>query len=284
MGAQLLDGRAVAQSRRGALEATIKDGLNKGWATPTLAVIMVGDDPASALYVQRKMEQCHLVGIQSLHHRLDAHMDETALLTLISALNDDPNIHGILVQLPLPEHINTHAIIRHIHPMKDVDGFHPSNMGALATGQPALRPCTPLGIMRLLEHYKISLKGLDAVVIGTSNIVGKPMALELLLAGCTVTACHRQTKDLTSKCQEADLLVVAAGQQDVVGPEAIKAGAIVVDVGIHRDENGEIRGDLDFEKAREIAAWITPVPGGIGPMTVCTLLENTVQCWTSAQS
>lgn len=283
MSAQLLDGRAVAQSRRGVLETKISEGLAKGQPTPTLAVIIVGDDPASALYVQRKMEQCHAVGIRSLHHQLDANTSEADLLGLIGKLNDDPSVHGILVQLPLPDHINTHAIIHQIDPAKDVDGFHPSNMGALATGQPALRPCTPLGIIHLLEYYNIPLEGLDAVIIGTSNIVGRPMALELLLAGCTVTSCHRQTKHLEAKCHEADLLVVAAGQKDVIATEAIKPGSIVVDVGIHRDEDGHIRGDLDFEKARKIAAWITPVPGGIGPMTVCTLLENTVQCWASTQ-
>jgi methylenetetrahydrofolate dehydrogenase (NADP+) / methenyltetrahydrofolate cyclohydrolase len=280
MSAQLLDGRAVAQQHMAALSQQVKERLNQGLAAPTLAVVLVGSHQASQLYVARKRRQCHHVGMQSVNHDLPEDTSEDALLALIDQLNADPSVDGILIQLPLPKSIDTNAVIIRIDPHKDVDGFHPYNMGALAVRQPGLRPCTPWGIMQLLQHYQVLHKGQHAVVIGTSNIVGRPMCLELLLAKCTVTACHRFTKNLGDLVKQAELLIVAAGQTGVVNSQWIRKDAVVVDVGIHRDQHGKIHGDIDFESAKERASWITPVPGGVGPMTVLTLLQNTLYAAT----
>lgn len=276
MTAQCLDGRAVAQEKMHALQAELKRFQADMSRTPVLAVVLVGDDAPSQVYVQRKREQCASVGMQSVNHDLPANIAETALLDLISQLNADDTVDGILVQLPLPKHIDTQKIIAAMDPMKDVDGFHPTNMGALATRHPILRPCTPWGIIQLLQHHNLLTSGMHAVVVGTSNIVGRPMALELLMANCTVTICHRATQDLAHWVKQAELLIVAIGQRHVIQSEWIQPGAIVVDVGIHRDAEGKIHGDVDHESAAKRASWLTPVPGGVGPMTVTTLLQNTL--------
>jgi methylenetetrahydrofolate dehydrogenase (NADP+)/methenyltetrahydrofolate cyclohydrolase len=237
----------------------------------------VGNDPASEVYVASKRRDCAEVGIRSFPHDLPSDTPEAELLGLIDRLNDDPEVDGILVQLPLPKHIDTERVIERIHPDKDVDGFHPYNVGRLALRLPILRPCTPRGIMVLLESTGLPIKGLDALVVGASNIVGRPMALELLLAGCTVTVTHRFTKDLKSHVARADLVVVAVGKPGLVKGEWIKPGSIVVDVGINRLPDGKLVGDVEFESARERAGWITPVPGGVGPMTRALLLQNTLE-------
>ncbi|HET8806755.1 MAG TPA: bifunctional methylenetetrahydrofolate dehydrogenase/methenyltetrahydrofolate cyclohydrolase FolD, partial [Methylophaga sp.] len=234
------------------------------------------DNPASQVYVTNKRKSCEEVGFKSVSYDLPADTSESALLALIDKLNNDDEIDGILVQLPLPAHIQTDVVIEHIAAHKDVDGFHPYNIGRLAQRMPLLRPCTPKGVITMLKESGIELKGQDAVVVGASNIVGRPMGLELLLAGCTTTVCHRMTKDLESHVRRADLLVVAVGKANFIPGDWIKDGAIVVDVGINRLENGKLTGDVEFTKAAEKAAWITPVPGGVGPMTVATLLENTL--------
>lgn len=276
MSAQLLDGRNIAEKGLEDLAQQVKDRLAQGQRAPTLAVVLVGNQTASALYVARKRQQCQRVGMHSVDHDLPEDCSESAVLALIDKLNTDPEVDGILIQLPLPKTINPHTIINRIDPKKDVDGFHPFNMGALAVRQPALRPCTPWGIMQLLQHYQLTDPGQHAVIIGTSNIVGRPMCLELLLAKYTVTSCHRFTKHLDDLVRQADLLVVAAGKTGVIQSDWIREGAVVVDVGIHRDASGKVHGDLDFDTAKERASWITPVPGGVGPMTVLTLLQNTL--------
>lgn len=276
MTARPLDGRTVAQKKVHELKQQLAEFQAQTGRMPTLAVVLVGDDVPSQVYVQRKREQCEKVGMQSLNHDLPADITETQLLDLISNLNHNTNVDGILVQLPLPTHINTAKIIEQINPMKDVDGFHPTNMGALATRSPTLRPCTPWGIMQLLQHHDLLKASLDAVVVGTSNIVGRPMALELLMANCTVTICHRSTKNLAHWVKQAELLIVAIGERHVIQSDWIQPGAIVVDVGIHRDAEGHIHGDVDHATAAERASWLTPVPGGVGPMTVLTLLQNTL--------
>lgn len=277
MQAQRLDGKTAAATGLAKLRDDLDQFRQTCGVTPTLAVVLVGDDPASQIYVQRKREQCEQVGMRSLDHDLPSHTTHTALLSLISQLNTDPTVHGILVQLPLPTQINAREIITHIAPHKDVDGFHPHNMGALATRHPELRPCTPWGIIQLLEHHGQLKAGMHAVVIGTSNIVGRPMALELLMADCTVTICHRATRNLQQFVSQAELLVVAVGKRGVVDSQWLLPGVVVVDVGIHRDDSGHIHGDLDFASASTRASWITPVPGGVGPMTVLALLQNTLQ-------
>jgi methylenetetrahydrofolate dehydrogenase (NADP+)/methenyltetrahydrofolate cyclohydrolase len=238
---------------------------------------MVGGQAASQVYVRNKRRACAEVGIRDLSHDLPADTSQAALLALIARLNRDPGVNGILVQLPLPGHIDPNAVIEAIDPAKDVDGFHPYNMGRLAQRRPLLRPCTPYGVMRLLERTGETLSGKNAVVVGASNIVGRPMALELLLAGCTVTVCHSQTRDLAQHVGQAEVLVVAVGKPKMLAGEWIRPGAIVVDVGINRLTSGQLVGDVDFESARERAGWITPVPGGVGPMTVAMLLANTLQ-------
>lgn len=276
MPAALLLGKDCAKARMENLQKTIIDAVAHGYQRPELAVILLGDDPASTIYVNNKRKACEQAGIISHAYDLSSATSEEALLLLINKLNQNDAISGILVQLPLPNHINTKAILESIHPHKDVDGFHPYNLGLLAQKTPALRPCTPLGIMNLLQYYQVEVKGQHAVIIGASNIVGRPMALELLLAEATVTVCHSSTKNLKPFVESADIIVVATGVMDVINNDWLKPHHIILDVGIHRLANGKLRGDVDFEKAFNKVAWITPVPGGIGPMTIITLLENTM--------
>lgn len=276
MTANIIDGKAIAQQVRCELKHRLQERHTKGLITPGLAVILVGEDIASQIYVRNKRDACQAVGIHSYAYDLPRSTTEAELLTLIEKLNVDPKVHGILIQLPLPSSINTAHILESINPNKDVDGFHPSNLGLLAQGRPFLRPCTPYGVMRLLEYEKISLKGLNAVIVGTSNIVGKPMALELLNAGCTITLCHSATRQLQQHIEPADLLVSAMGKAGIIQSAWIKPKAIVIDIGITRGANGKLHGDIEFAMAKEIAGYITPVPGGVGPMTVAMLLENTL--------
>jgi len=276
MTAQIIDGKQIASELRKDLKSRIDTRLSKGLRKPGLAVILVGNDPASEVYVRNKRKGCEDAGIESTAYDLDVNTSEEKLLSLIDELNDDDSVDGILVQFPVPDHINTETIIERIRPDKDVDGFHPYNVGRLASRMPVLRSCTPRGVMTLLESTGEEIRGKDAIVIGASNHVGRPMALELLLAGCTVTVCHRFTKDLASKVSQAEIVVIAVGKQGIVKGEWIKSGATVIDIGIHRSEDGKLSGDIDFDAAKEKASWITPVPGGVGPMTVATLLQNTV--------
>ncbi|MEJ2059851.1 MAG: bifunctional methylenetetrahydrofolate dehydrogenase/methenyltetrahydrofolate cyclohydrolase FolD [Gammaproteobacteria bacterium] len=273
--ARLLDGKAQAEAMREVLREQVAARVAKGLRAPGLAVVLVGGDPASQVYVRHKRKACDAVGFVSQAYDLPVDVSEKELLGLIDRLNADPAIDGILVQLPLPRHIDSETVIEAIDPAKDVDGFHPYNMGRLAVRMPLLQPCTPKGVMTLLEANGIDAKGKDAVVVGASNIVGRPMALELLLAGATVTVCNSSTRDLAAHVRRAEILVVAVGRPELVPGDWIREGAVVVDVGINRLEDGRLVGDVAFESARQKAAWITPVPGGVGPMTVATLLENT---------
>lgn len=276
MTAQLIDGKAIAQSIRQQLKQKVTARQAAGQRIPGLAVILVGADPASQVYVGSKRKACEEVGFISRSYDLPESTSEEELLALIDSLNEDAAIDGILVQLPLPEHIKESKVIERIRPDKDVDGFHPYNVGRLAQRIPVLRSCTPMGIMTLIKSTGVDTYGLDAVVVGASNIVGRPMTLELLLAGCTTTTCHRFTKDLKDKVSRADLLVVAVGKPGFIPGSWIKPGAIVIDVGINRLDNGRLVGDVDFDLACERASHITPVPGGVGPMTIASLLENTL--------
>jgi len=276
MTASLIDGKVIAQQLRATVKEKVSLRLNNGLRAPGLAVILVGSDPASQVYVGSKRKACEEVGFVSRSYDLPKTTTEQELLALVSELNNDDAIDGILVQLPLPAGLNADLIIEHINPVKDVDGFHPSNVGKLVLRQPGLRPCTPKGIITLIESTGIDPKGLDALVIGASNIVGRPMGLELLLAKCTVTTTHRFTKDLESKVRSADLIVVAVGKAGFIPGEWIKEGAIVIDVGINRLDNGKLVGDVEFDVAKNKASFITPVPGGVGPMTVASLIENTL--------
>lgn len=277
MTAKIIDGKAIAATLRKSISTRVAQRVAAGKRPPGLAVVLVGADPASQIYVASKRKACEEVGFKSLAYDLPPGTSEDTLNTLIDELNGNAEIDGILVQLPLPKHIGSDSVAERIYPQKDVDGFHPYNIGRLAQQHPLLRPCTPCGIMTLLEKTGEPLKGLDAVVVGASNIVGRPMSLELLLAGCTVTTCHRFTKDLESKVRGAELLVVAVGKPGIVKGEWIKDGAIVIDVGTNRSQAGKLVGDLDFAAASQRASWITPVPGGVGPMTVATLLQNTLR-------
>ncbi len=277
MSAHIIDGKQIANQLLDEIRIKIDNRLSTGKRAPRLAVVLVGDDPASAIYVRNKQLACEKVGIVSEAHKLPASLTQNELFDLIRKLNQDPDTDGILVQSPLPHHIDESAILALIDPAKDVDGFHPYNIGRLAVRQPLLRSCTPYGVIKMLQASNINLKGLDAVVVGVSNHVGRPMGLELLLAGCTVTSCHRHTKDLAAHVQRADLVVAAAGKAGLIKGEWIKPGAIVVDIGINRLPDGKLAGDVEFEIARQRAAHITPVPGGVGPMTVATLMENTLQ-------
>ncbi|MBB1089724.1 bifunctional methylenetetrahydrofolate dehydrogenase/methenyltetrahydrofolate cyclohydrolase FolD [Rhodopseudomonas palustris] len=277
MNAQLLDGKAIAASIRAELKQQVAQQLASGAAPPGLAVVLVGDHPASQVYVRNKRTACAEVGFYSQLHELPPTVTPDQLLALIDQLNADPRIHGILVQLPLPDAIDTEAVLERIDPAKDVDGFHPYNIGRLALRLPALRPCTPKGVMTLLERTGQTLAGCDAVIVGQSNIVGRPMALELLAARCTITVCHSRTRDLAAKVAAADVLVVAIGRAEFIPGAWIKPGAIVIDVGMNRTVDGKLTGDVDFSAAVERASWITPVPGGVGPMTIASLLENTLQ-------
>ena len=276
MTAQIIDGKAIAENLLNDVKARIQTRLQAKKRAPGLAVILVGADPASSIYVRNKRLACEKVGIHSVAYDLPASTSELELLTLIETLNQDATIDGILVQAPLPAHIKDEHVIEAISPTKDVDGFHPYNIGRLAVRQPTLRSCTPFGVIKMLQATGIDLMGLNAVVVGVSNHVGRPMALELLLAGCTVTSCHRHTKDLAGEIANADLVVAAAGKAGLIKGEWIKHGAIVVDIGINRLSDGKITGDVDFNSAKTRASWITPVPGGVGPMTVATLMENTL--------
>jgi methylenetetrahydrofolate dehydrogenase (NADP+)/methenyltetrahydrofolate cyclohydrolase len=276
MTAQIISGKAIAENLLNSIKVRIDARLQASKRAPGLAVILIGGDPASSIYVRNKRLACEKVGIRSIAYDLPATTTEAELLTLISQLNNDASIDGILVQAPLPPHIKDEHIIEAISPNKDVDGFHPYNIGRLAVRQPTLRSCTPFGVIKMLEAINIDLMGMDAVVVGVSNHVGRPMGLELLLAGCTVTSCHRHTKNLGQIVANADLVIAAAGKPGLIKGEWIKQGAIVIDIGINRLADGTIAGDVDFAAAKERAGWITPVPGGVGPMTVATLMENTL--------
>ncbi|MEO1768084.1 bifunctional methylenetetrahydrofolate dehydrogenase/methenyltetrahydrofolate cyclohydrolase FolD [Thiobacter aerophilum] len=277
MTAQILNGKALADAMLADIRTRVEARVAAGARRPALAVILVGDDPASIIYVRNKRKACETAGIRSVSHDLPDSVSEAELLALIDQLNSDPAIDGILVQAPLPAHINDETVIERIRPEKDVDGFHPYNIGRLAVRLPVLRSCTPYGVMHLLAATGTELKGKHAVVVGASNHVGRPMALELLLAGCTVTVTHRFTRDLPALVAQAEILVVAVGKPGLVKGEWVREGAIVIDVGINRLPGGRLCGDVEFEAAAQRAAWITPVPGGVGPMTVATLLANTLQ-------
>lgn len=277
MSAKLIDGKAIAAELRQELKQQVTQRLSENLSAPGLAVIMIGEDPASAVYVRNKRKACEEVGIVSFAYDLENNISEHELIKLIDDLNAKPEVHGILVQLPLPEHIDQNKVLERIKPEKDVDGFHPYNIGRLALRMPVLRSCTPRGIMTMLERSVGDVKGMDAVIVGASNHVGRPMTLELLLAGATTTTCHRFTRDLAEQVKRADLVIVAVGKPGIVKGEWIKPGAIVIDVGINRQQDGSLIGDVEFEAASQNAAWITPVPGGVGPMTVATLLQNTVE-------
>ncbi|AGO53996.1 bifunctional methylenetetrahydrofolate dehydrogenase/methenyltetrahydrofolate cyclohydrolase FolD [Serratia plymuthica] len=277
MAAKIIDGKTIAQQVRNEVAEQVKQRLAAGKRAPGLAVVLVGENPASQIYVASKRRACDEVGFLSRSYDLPATTSEAELLALIDKLNADGEIDGILVQLPLPAGIDNVKVLERIHPDKDVDGFHPYNVGRLCQRAPKLRPCTPRGIVTLLERYNIDTYGLNAVVVGASNIVGRPMSMELLLAGCTTTVTHRFTKNLRHHIENADLLVVAVGKPGFIPGDWIKPGAIVVDVGINRLESGKVVGDVDFDAASERAAYITPVPGGVGPMTVATLIQNTLQ-------
>ncbi len=277
MTANIIDGKAIAAELRSKVKQKVGVRLQQGLRAPGLAVVLVGQDPASEVYVRNKRKACEETGIISVAHDLPADTSQTTLLELIDKLNADASVDGILVQLPLPEQIDPETVIERIHPDKDVDGFHPYNIGRLALRMPVLRPCTPRGVITLLESTGEALRGRDAVIVGASNIVGRPMGLELLLAGCTVTTCHRFTRDLAAQVRQADILIVAVGKPGIVKGEWIKPGATVIDVGINRSKDGKLVGDIEFDVACERAGWITPVPGGVGPMTVATLLQNTLE-------
>jgi methylenetetrahydrofolate dehydrogenase (NADP+)/methenyltetrahydrofolate cyclohydrolase len=277
MTAQLLDGKAISTELKQLVRTDTDQLVSEGHRRPGLAVVIVGSDPASTIYVRNKRIACEQTGILSKSYDLNESVSQTELLTLIDQLNADPEIDGILVQSPLPVHIDPHAVIERIHPSKDVDGFHPYNVGRLAIRKPLLRSCTPYGVMIMLAHAKLNVAGLNAVVVGQSNIVGRPMALELLMAGATITVCHSKTKDLAGVCRHADLLVVATGKPEMVKGDWVRDGAIVVDVGINRLADGRIVGDVEFDEAAKRASYITPVPGGVGPMTIATLMRSTYE-------
>lgn len=276
MSAQNIDGKLISQTVRSEVAARVKARTDAGLRAPRLAVVLVGEDPASQVYVGSKRKACEEVGFVSKSFDLPATTSEEELLALVDELNQDGEIDGILVQLPLPAGIDSTKVLEHITPNKDVDGFHPYNVGRLSQRIPKLRSCTPKGIITLLDRYNIELRGKHAVVVGASNIVGRPMTLELLLAGCTTTTCHRFTKDLESHVRQADVVVVAVGKPNFVPGAWIKKGAIVVDVGINRLDSGKLVGDVEYDVAKENASFITPVPGGVGPMTVASLIENTM--------
>jgi methylenetetrahydrofolate dehydrogenase (NADP+)/methenyltetrahydrofolate cyclohydrolase len=276
MTAKLIDGVALSKQLRGEV-AQRAAALRARGITPGLAVILVGDNPASQVYVRNKVKACEDSGLHSVLEKYDASMTEAQLLARIDALNNDPSIHGILVQLPLPAHIDAHKVIEAISPAKDVDGFHVASAGALMVGQPGFWPCTPYGCMKMLESIHYDLKGKHAVVIGRSNIVGKPMALMLLGQNATVTICHSATRDLKTMTLQADVIVAAVGKRNVLTADMVKPGAVVIDVGMNRNDEGKLCGDVDFDGVKQVAGWITPVPGGVGPMTITMLLVNTLE-------
>ncbi len=276
MSAQLLDGNALSAIIRNDLAARAAALVARG-VTPCLAVILAGEDPASSVYVRNKVNACEKAGMRSLKDIYPADVDPAVVFSRIAELNADPEVHGILVQLPLPKQFDSQAVLEAISPEKDVDGFHAENIGALMQGTPRFIPCTPYGVMEMLKSRKVSLKGAEAVIVGRSNIVGKPMAMLLLAAGCTVTICHSQTRDLAFHTRRADILVAAVGRPKMIVGAMIKPGATVIDVGINRLADGKLCGDVDFESAKEVAGIITPVPGGVGPMTITMLLANTIE-------
>lgn len=277
MSANIIDGNAIALEIREQVQQSVSKRIENGQQIPGLAVVLIGESPASQVYVRKKREACAEAGVISKAFNLSDNTSESELLNLIELLNNDNEIDGILIQLPLPEHIDTTTVLEGIHPDKDVDGFHPYNIGRLAQRMPSLRPCTPHGVIHMLNTIGETYKGRHAVIVGASNIVGRPMGLELLLAGATVTTCHRFTSNLAEHVARADILVVAVGKPGIVKGEWIKPGATVIDVGMNRTSEGKLTGDVDFEAAAERAAYITPVPGGVGPMTVAMLLRNTLE-------
>ncbi len=276
MTARIIDGVALSQRIREEVAQRVAALAAQG-ARPGLAVVLVGEDPASQVYVRNKVAACEKAGLHSVKEQYPADMTEAELLARIDTLNRDPAIHGILVQLPLPKHMDAHKVIEAIAAEKDVDGFHVSNAGLLMTGQPLFRPCTPYGVMKMLESEGVALRGAEAVIVGASNIVGKPMAMLLLQAGATITICNSKTRDLAAQTRRADVLVVATGKPGMIDGSMIKPGAIVIDVGINRGADGKLCGDVDFASASQVAGAITPVPGGVGPMTIAMLLVNTVE-------
>jgi methylenetetrahydrofolate dehydrogenase (NADP+)/methenyltetrahydrofolate cyclohydrolase len=283
MTAQIIDGNALSQLLRQQVSQRVEHLKQQGM-TAGLAVILVGDNPASQVYVRNKVKACEQAGIHSLLEKHDASLSEADLLARVAALNADPRIHGILVQLPLPPHVDAQKVIEAIAPEKDVDGFHVASAGALMTGLPGYWPCTPHGCMKMLEHIGYNLRGKHAVVIGRSNIVGKPMALMLLQQNATVTICHSATPDLKAHTLQADVVVAAVGKRNVLTADMVKPGAVVLDVGMNRDDDGKLCGDVDFESVKKVASYITPVPGGVGPMTITMLLVNTLESAEKAAS
>lgn len=275
MAAKIIDGKAISTKMKEAMKAEVAALEAKG-IKPGLAVVLVGENPASVVYVRNKGKACGEVGIHSVEHKIPAETTEAELLALIDQLNNDPKINGILVQLPLPKHINEKRVLDAISPTKDVDGFHPFNVGKLAVGEALFPPCTPFGVIKMLEYAGVSMEGKDAVVVGRSNIVGKPVALMLLQKNATVTVTHSKTKDLKEVCRRADILVAAIGKANFVTADMVKPGAAVIDVGINRLDDGKLVGDVDYAPSAEVAGWITPVPGGVGPMTITMLLYNTI--------
>lgn len=276
MSARLIDGKAIAQDYRAELALRVAR-LREAGVVPNLAVVVVGDDPASQVYVRNKTFACEAIGMRSQTHKLAADTSQAQLIAFIRRLNQDDSVHGILVQMPLPKPLDKHAVIEAISPDKDVDGFHYLNVGRLAAGDPAFYPCTPWGVMKILEHEGIAVEGAHAVVVGRSNIVGRPMVMMLLNAGATVTVCHSKTADLASLTRQGDILIVAVGRPRMVTGEMVKPGAVVIDVGVNRLPDGKLAGDVDFASASQVASRITPVPGGVGPMTIAMLLANTVK-------
>jgi methylenetetrahydrofolate dehydrogenase (NADP+) / methenyltetrahydrofolate cyclohydrolase len=281
--ARLIDGKVIAQRLQQQIRAAIGELVSSGHRRPGLAVVLVGNDPASQIYVRKKRQACDEAGLISVAHQLPADTDEATLLALLRTLNADPSLDGILVQLPLPPQLHVRAVIEAIDPAKDIDGFHPYNIGRLLQREPLLRPCTPYGIIKMLQHVGVSLSGLEAVVVGASSSVGRPMALELLLAGATTTVCHTRTRDLESQVRRAELLIAAVGRPQMIPGDWIRPGAVVIDVGMNRLPSGKLVGDVDFAGAVPRASWITPVPGGVGPMTVAMLLSNTLDASRARQ-
>jgi methylenetetrahydrofolate dehydrogenase (NADP+)/methenyltetrahydrofolate cyclohydrolase len=274
--ARLIDGKAIAQELRGELAIRVARLRGEG-VVPSLAVVIVGEDPASQVYVRNKTFACEAIGMRSQTHKLSADTTQAQLIAFVERLNDDETVHGILVQMPLPAHLDKHAVIEAISPDKDVDGFHYLNVGKLAAGDPAFYPCTPWGVMKILEHEGIAVEGAHAVVVGRSNIVGRPMVMMLLNEGATVTVCHSKTKDLGALTRQGDILIVAVGRPRMITGDMVKPGAVVIDVGVNRLPDGTLAGDVDFDSAARVASRITPVPGGVGPMTIAMLLANTVR-------
>ncbi len=274
---ELIDGKKVSEDTREEIAKGVEELKSSSGITPGLAAVLVGDDPASEIYVRNKRKACEKVGIYSEEHKLPAETTEEELLALVNKLNNDDKIHGILVQLPLPDHINETNILRNVTPLKDVDGFHPENVGRLVEGNPRFISCTPYGIIKMLDYYNIEIKGAEAVVVGRSNIVGKPVGMLLLHRHATVTTCHSRTKDLGEVTRRADILVAAIGRANFITADMVKDGAVVIDVGINRNEEGKLTGDVDFANLSDKVSYITPVPGGVGPMTITMLLWNTLE-------